>query len=162
MLFCTDYSTDTTNKFILETWRYIYIFKYIFQKIICQIFQCWILLIFVFLCDQIFQLFHGFFWFFIIFFFLVRTYLFLIKINIFAKIIFTNKKHIWSLFPPEAIAGGLVVASPQHIHWWKVSISGVILVRIFQHSDWIRTRITPNTDTFYAVIARRILACAEF
>ena len=36
---------------------------------------------------------------------------------------------------------------------------GVILVRIFPHSDWciqsecgkMRTRITPNTDTFYAV-----------
>ena len=35
---------------------------------------------------------------------------------------------------------------------------GVILVCIFPHSDWIsecgkmRTRITPNTDTFYAVM----------
>ena len=50
---------------------------------------------------------------------------------------------------------------------WKMSVFGVILVRIFQHSDWIRrdtvslhiqsecgkiwTRITPNTVTFYAV-----------
>ena len=34
---------------------------------------------------------------------------------------------------------------------WKVSIFGVILVRIFSHSDWIRTRITPNTDTFHAL-----------
>ena len=51
---------------------------------------------------------------------------------------------------------------------WKVSVFGVILVRIFPHSDWIwrddpylsifspnagkkRTRITPNTSTFYAV-----------
>ena len=49
-----------------------------------------------------------------------------------------------------------------------MSVFGVILVRIFQHSDWIRrdslslhiqsecgkivTRITPNTDTFYAVL----------
>ena len=47
---------------------------------------------------------------------------------------------------------------------WKVSVIGVILVRIFPHSDWIRrdtpylriqsvcgkmrTRITPNTNTF--------------
>ena len=37
---------------------------------------------------------------------------------------------------------------------WKVSVFGVILVRIFPHSDWIRSdtemriRITPNTDTF--------------
>ena len=37
------------------------------------------------------------------------------------------------------------------INWeitaWKVSVFGVILVRIFPHSDWI----TPNKDTFYAV-----------
>ena len=44
----------------------------------------------------------------------------------------------------------------------KVSVFGVILVRIFQHSDWIRrdsqsecgkmrTRITPNMDTFHTV-----------
>ena len=34
---------------------------------------------------------------------------------------------------------------------WKVSVLGVILIRI--QSEWgkIRTRITPNTDTFYAV-----------
>ena len=46
-----------------------------------------------------------------------------------------------------------------------MSVCGVILVRIFPHSDWIqrvplriqsesgkmRTRITPNTDTFHAV-----------
>ena len=32
-----------------------------------------------------------------------------------------------------------------------MSVFGVILVRIFLYSDWIRTRITPNTDTFYAV-----------
>ena len=30
---------------------------------------------------------------------------------------------------------------------WKVSVFGVILVRIFPHSDWV----TRNTDTFYAV-----------
>ena len=33
-----------------------------------------------------------------------------------------------------------------------MSIFGVILVRIFPYSDWIRTRITQNTDTFYSVI----------
>ena len=32
-----------------------------------------------------------------------------------------------------------------------MSIFAVILVCIFLHSDWIRTKITPNTDTFYAV-----------
>ena len=33
----------------------------------------------------------------------------------------------------------------------KVSVFGVILVRLLPHSDWIWTRITLNTDTFYAV-----------
>ena len=35
---------------------------------------------------------------------------------------------------------------------WKVSILGLIFVCIFMHSDRIQTRITRNTDTFYAVI----------
>ena len=41
---------------------------------------------------------------------------------------------------------------------WKVSIFGADLVRIFpalsriQNARKVRTRITPNTDTFYAVI----------
>ena len=35
---------------------------------------------------------------------------------------------------------------------WKLSIFEVILVRIFPHLDWARTRITPNMDTFYAVL----------
>ena len=34
---------------------------------------------------------------------------------------------------------------------WKVSILGVCLVDIFQRSAWIRTRRTPNMDTFYAL-----------
>ena len=34
---------------------------------------------------------------------------------------------------------------------WRVFIFGVFLVRIFPHTDWIRTRKTPNTDTFHAV-----------
>ena len=33
---------------------------------------------------------------------------------------------------------------------WKVSVFGVILVRIFPYSDWIRTWIIPNMDNFYA------------
>ena len=33
---------------------------------------------------------------------------------------------------------------------WKVSVFRVFLVLIFLHSYWMRTRITPNTDTFYA------------
>ena len=50
---------------------------------------------------------------------------------------------------------------------WKVSVLEVILARIFSHSDAIRrecrcgktrTRITPNTDTFYAAKFCWILA----
>ena len=37
-----------------------------------------------------------------------------------------------------------------------MSIFGVFLVRIFPHSDWIRTRKTPNTDTFHAVLVLHI------
>ena len=32
-----------------------------------------------------------------------------------------------------------------------MSLFGVLLVRIFPHSDWIRTRKTSNTDTFHVV-----------
>ena len=35
---------------------------------------------------------------------------------------------------------------------WKISVFAVILVRIFPHSYWIRTRITPNRDFFYAAL----------
>ena len=34
---------------------------------------------------------------------------------------------------------------------WKVSVFGAFLLRIFPHSDWIWTRKTTRTDTFYAV-----------
>ena len=74
--------------------------------------------------------------------------------------------------------GNDIIVKNQAVHWtgqfkpwlrpwcfaaWKVSVFGVILVHIFQHLDWMwteciqsecgkmRTRITPNTDTFYAV-----------
>ena len=33
-----------------------------------------------------------------------------------------------------------------------MSVFSVTPVRIFLHLDWIRTRINPNTDTFYAVL----------
>ena len=33
---------------------------------------------------------------------------------------------------------------------WKVAIFGVTMVRNFPNSDWIQTRITPNTDNFYS------------
>ena len=64
---------------------------------------------------------------------------------------------------------------------WKVSVFGVILVRVFPHSKWvslriqsksfriksecgkIRTRITPNTGNFYAVkVPKVILAFLSF
>ena len=34
----------------------------------------------------------------------------------------------------------------------KISVFGVILIRIQSRYGKIRTRITPNTDTFYAVV----------
>ena len=34
---------------------------------------------------------------------------------------------------------------------WKVSLFGIFLVCIFLYSDWMRTRITADTDTFHAV-----------
>ena len=62
----------------------------------------------------------------------------------------------------------LMTSFPLLLTAWKVSVFGFILVRIFLHSDWIRrdtqylriqsecgkmsTRITPNTDIFYAVM----------
>ena len=46
---------------------------------------------------------------------------------------------------------------------WKLFVLGVFLVRIFPHSDWIRTRKTPNTDTFQAVktISFQFVECVE-
>ena len=52
-------------------------------------------------------------------------------------------------------------------HCVKSPVFGIILVHIFRHSVWvslciqsecgkIRTRITPNTDTFHAVNTKRI------
>ena len=40
---------------------------------------------------------------------------------------------------------------------WEVPVFEVILVRIQSERGKIRTRITPNTDTFYAVYAFRIV-----
>ena len=37
------------------------------------------------------------------------------------------------------------------IKLWKVSVFGVFMVRFFPHSNWIRTRKNPNTDTFHPV-----------
>ena len=41
-----------------------------------------------------------------------------------------------------------------------MSVFGLILVRILPHSDWIRTRITPNTDTFYRAIDKDSYFCS--
>ena len=43
-----------------------------------------------------------------------------------------------------------------------ISMFGVILVRIFPHSDWIRTTIAPNTDTFHAVLLWFYSQCCGF
>ena len=43
------------------------------------------------------------------------------------------------------LIGNIIIAA------WKGSLLGVILVRIFPYSDWMRTRITTNIGTFYVV-----------
>ena len=45
---------------------------------------------------------------------------------------------------------------------WKVSVFGVILVRIQSECGKIQTRITPNTDTFYAVQSLQITKFGYF
>ena len=35
---------------------------------------------------------------------------------------------------------------------WKMPVFGVVVVRIFSQLHWMRTRKTPNMDTFHAVI----------
>ena len=42
-----------------------------------------------------------------------------------------------------------------------MSVSGVILVRIFSHSYWIRTKMTPNTDTFHAVFNPKCICSSQ-
>ena len=39
----------------------------------------------------------------------------------------------------------------QYYTAWKGNVFGVILVRVFPHLNWMRTRITSNKDTFDAV-----------
>ena len=43
----------------------------------------------------------------------------------------------------------------------KCLYSEFLLVRFFPHLDWIRTRKTPNTDTFHAVFKKRFLSCRK-
>ena len=46
---------------------------------------------------------------------------------------------------------------------WKVSVFAVVLVRIFLHLDWIRTRITPNMALFtkrWSLHKRKERTCA--
>ena len=84
-----------------------------------------------------------------------------------------NENYILHLMSPEL--SWLWVISTA----WKVSLFRVILVNIFPHLDWIwkdvkmesyevslriqskcrktRTRITPSTDTFYAVLSINLL-----
>ena len=51
---------------------------------------------------------------------------------------------------------GLLLIWNLYLTAWKVSVFEVILVCIFPHSDWMRTKITPNTDTFYTVFRDNI------
>ena len=43
-----------------------------------------------------------------------------------------------------------------------MSSFGVILIRIFPHSDWIRTRITANTDTSRSTYPRQGKECVLY
>ena len=48
-------------------------------------------------------------------------------------------------------SGAIVRIPPLANTAWKVSVWEAILVRIFPHSGFIRTKKTPHTNTFYAV-----------
>ena len=82
----------------------------------------------------------------------VKMFIFLKNTLLFTKIsseivIFTrNKLHFHDL-----------KSSIMDLEWgicttWEMCVFGVTLVRILSHSDWIRTRRTSNTDTFYAAM----------
>ena len=68
----------------------------------------------------------------------------LLVILIFVKLCKLNSMKLTSFFWDHYSVSKQIPA-------WEVSVFGVILIHIFPYSDWIRTRITPNTDTFYAV-----------
>ena len=70
-------------------------------------------------------------------------------------------------FDPRWSLSSFIACNSGNYTAWKVSVFGVIQVRSFPHSDWlrrdislhiqsecgkIRIRITPNTNTFYAVL----------
>ena len=52
----------------------------------------------------------------------------------------------------EFLLTGMVLWMYETYTTSKVPVFGYVLVRIFLHLGWIRTRITPNTDTFHAVL----------
>ena len=72
--------------------------------------------------------------------------------KIFKNTFFTE--HLWwlllkvSSFQFLSISGQSEYVNEMLLTAWKVSVFGDFLVCIFPHSDWIRTRKTPNTDTF--------------
>ena len=79
----------------------------------------------------------------------------------------SENKELWSLVNPHHTRGILLTKAPKNvapitITAYKVSVFRVIPVRVFPHSDRaslhiqskngkMRTRITPNTETFHAV-----------
>ena len=68
-----------------------------------------------------------------------------------------NRQYYYNTIPVETLViTRQVDDNPVEIaNAWKVSVLGVILVRIFPHSDYefgkTRTSITPNMNTFYVV-----------
>ena len=85
--------------------------------------------------------------------FLISRTIIAVKVIISPKLQFRVGYVVGWEFPKDAITG--IIKSFREIvktfltseTTWKVSVFGVILARIFPHSNWI----TPNTDTFYAV-----------
>ena len=88
-------------------------------------------------------------------------------LQVFVPFAKSENKELWTLVNPHHTRGILLTKAPKNvvlitITAYKVPVFRVILVRVFPHSDRaslhiqsengkMRTRITPNTDTFHVV-----------
>ena len=63
-------------------------------------------------------------------------------------------EEIMLLLLVQKLRHGDFYKTPREYHCEKGSVFGVILVRIQSECGKIRTRITPNTDTFYVLYVR--------
>ena len=64
-------------------------------------------------------------------------------------------EEIMPLLLVQKLGHGDFCKTPREYHCEKVSVFGVILVRIQSECGKIRTRITPNTDTVYVLYVRQ-------